>query len=185
MNALQQWHRQLVLCAMHRAGAPRKADAELLDAVVALALDAGAQPEEVADLDCRKLAAALRGLEQKGNVMRVGMERDARQGRDVPTYCATGPCNRNAEPPKPPRPDPAHLTVLGLRQGNALARKLGAKPTPKVDRQLEQVNELFREMASDQAGALVRIQKEIDAIRAKYAKRYQQLLGKALEEPVT
>src|SRR5690242_7702889 len=132
MNAQQQWHRQLVLCALLRAGKPRCADAELLDAVVALAMEARAEPEDVADLNCRKLAAALRGLELKGSVLRGAPERDVRQGRDVPTYIPNGAYNRNAEPPKPPRPDPAHLTVLGLRQGSALARKLGAQ-RPKVD----------------------------------------------------
>lgn len=184
MNAQQQYHRGLVLCALRRAGAPQKADAALLDAVVALALDAGATPEDIADLDCRKIAAALRGLEVKRTIARGALARDARNGRDVPTYIADRHDPR-AEPPSPPRPSPERLAVLGLREGRKLARRLEGAPARQLDRQLEQVNELFREMASDQAGVLVRIEKEIAAFKAKYAKRYRELVGKALEESPT
>ena len=174
MNAQQQWHRNLVMVALHRAGAPQRADGALLERVVGLALDAGAETAEVAAITPQKLYAALRGLVASGRAVQGPMVRDARQGREVQTFL---PGSDYLEPDlKPPRVDDEALAVVGLREGRRLAKRLAhGAPRDRVQRKMDA---LFKDLAHDQATVLVKIEATIEAFKKKYRERYQ----KALEE---
>ncbi len=73
----------LILAALHRHSAPLTAT-ELHDLVVAVALDAGWPKRAWADLSPRKIAALLRGMEARGEVIRAGEAPE--NGRLVPRW---------------------------------------------------------------------------------------------------
>lgn len=173
MNARQQWQRELVRCALHRASGPRRADAAFLEEVTALAMEHGAEPADLSDLTVPKLSGCLRGLQHAGRVVVVASVIDARQGREVPTYAPANGYDAHALPPRPPRESPDRLAVIGMREGRKLARRLGtAKPDPhKV-----KLDKFFRDWTNDSAGVLLEFKRKIDDLVTRYDKRYQALV---------
>lgn len=174
MNARQQWHRDLVRCALRRASGPRRADVSFLEEVTALAMENGAQPEDLADLTVTKLSGALRGLQQAGRAVVVGRVSDSRQGREVPTYAPANGYDAQEPPPRPPRETSERLAVIGLRAGGKLARRLGRAPAR--DPQQAKLDKFFRDFTNDSAATLVGFKQKIDELTARYEKRYRALV---------
>lgn len=177
MNTHQQWQRELVRCALHRASGPRRADPAFLEEVTALALENGADPTDIADLTMPKLSGALRGLQHAGRAVVVACVTDVRQGRAVPTYAPATGYDAQQLPPKPPRERAEMLAVIGLREGGKLARRFGG--SAKRDPHREKLDKFFRDFSNDAATTFLVVQEKIEELTARYEKRYQALVEEA------
>lgn len=140
------YHRHLVLYALQKQSAPTTAQA-LVEAVQALAIEAGASARVVNAINSKLVAALLRSWSAEGAVEQCGEERDRRQGRSSPVWRVTGQCIETG-PPEPPVGLPAALT------------------------QSEPMASVLADFASDAAALITHFQAETAALIEKYRDRY-------------
>lgn len=140
------YHRHLVLYALQKQSAPTTAQA-LVEAVQALAIEAGAPARVVNAINSKMVAALLRSWAAEGAVEQCGEEVDRRRARGVPLWRSTGQCIETG-PPEPPVGLPAALT------------------------QTEPMASVVADFASDAAALITRFQAESNALVEKYRDRY-------------
>ena len=175
-----RYRRALVLAALTAATEPRTAF-ELLEPVLALALDGGAEPADLRDYNVPMVAGVLRSLVSMRVVQETSRVLDNSKGRSVPMFA---PVTRPTKPPPPPtfpRLGPHIAQVREIQQDAKRASRNGTAIDPTTSK----VAALFRNFAEDSAGLLLKHHVMLGKMQADIAalvERHKDAYNAAVEE---